>query len=87
MIGRSFQEQIDLAYEELALIAKENPVIGSGKWSMQRRYIDGLEFARDELHFEERAVKALEDIADRLARNEDLMRKFITAVDGSMMFS
>lgn len=85
MIGRSFQEQIDLAYKELELIAKETPP-GNGAWRLQRRYIDGLEFAMDELKLEERKVKALEEIADRMARYDEIFKNMVRAIDGSMVF-
>ena len=86
MIGRSFQEQIDLAYKELELIAQENPDPGTCKWRIQRRYIDGLEFAMDELKLEERKVKALEEIADRMARYDEIFKNMVRAIDGSMVF-
>ena len=84
MIGRKLQEQIDLAYRELEILKSEPP--GSSAWRMQRRYIDGLEWAKEELQLDERLVKAMEDIADRLGRHEDLMKKLIAAVDSSMVF-
>lgn len=84
MIGKKLQDQIDFAYRELGILKEEPP--GSGAWRMQRRYIDGLEWALEELKLDEREVKALEDIADRLGRHEDLMKRLIQAVDSSMVF-
>jgi len=85
MIGKTLQEQIDLAYKELECL-NEHAEPGTTAWRLLRRYIDGLEFAKEELRLDERLVKATEDIADRLERHEELMKQLIRAVDSSMVF-
>jgi hypothetical protein len=80
------QEQIDLAYQELkAIEARAEP--GTGEWRLMRRYIDGLEFAKDELQLDEREVKAMEDISDRLARLDDTLKLIARAIDAGTVFS
>lgn len=85
MIGKKLQDQIDLAYRELEILHNEPP--GSGAWRLQRRYIDGLEFAQDELRLEERQVKSLEDISDRLLRLDETLKLIARAIDSGTVFS
>jgi len=86
MKGKNMQEQIDLAYAELKRI-EQTVLPGTGEWRIQRRYIDGLEFAQDELCLEERQVKAMEDISDRLLRLDDTLKLIARAIDSGTVFS
>jgi hypothetical protein len=85
MIGRKLQDQIDFAYKELGILKEDPP--GSGAWRMQRRYIDGLEWALEELKLDEREVKALEDISDRLLRLDETLKLIARAIDAGTVFS
>lgn len=78
------QGQIDDAYATLARIDRDIEP-GSGAWREQRRYIDGLEFAMEQLNLEERKTLALEEISDRLARLEDVMKLLARSIDNGMV--
>jgi len=80
------QGQIDDAYATLARIDRDIEP-GSGAWREQRRYIDGLEFAMEQLNLDERDTLAFEEIADRLSRLDDTLKVIARSIESGVVFS
>jgi len=80
------QGQIDDAYIELKRL-NDTCEPGSASWRMQRRYIDGLEFAMEQLNLDERDTLAFEEIADRLSRLDDTLKVIARSIESGVVFS